>query len=394
MYHNKRVRMTTGISCYVRDWNPKRQRIYERHEISYSNEYNKHLNKIEGSLNTLLDDLKQQNSKIEIQELKKLIQEQCFSLNSIQTKDEFWNNFESFISFKKNNLKDVVDYDLALRKHLKSMENKLGIYLQFSDFHRNSSFINSFDSYLRFEALNIKKEKGLAINTIGKQYKNLKVFLNWCFDEQLVQPFSIKHIIPERIDIDSIYLTEKELLKLEKLDLLGSIKICRDLFLIGCETGLRFSDLCSIHKSQIKEGMLEIRPQKTRNSTNKRILIPLSKRVITIIKTYNEDFPLWSVKRLNDFNTLIKKCGQMAQINDIQNIEKHTSGSIKEYQLQKWELLSSHSCRRTFCTLKFLSGMPAQVIMKFSGHTTEKNFLKYLKLDAELNATQYRAYFH
>jgi integrase len=55
--------------------------------------------------------------------------------------------------------------------------------------------------------------------------------------------------------------------------------------------------------------------------------------------------------------------------------------------------VSSHTCRRTFCTLKFLKGMPAQAIMKFTGHTSERNFLKYLKLDAELTAQKYRGYF-
>ena len=59
----------------------------------------------------------------------------------------------------------------------------------------------------------------------------------------------------------------------------------------------------------------------------------------------------------------------------------------------KFEEVSSHTCRRTFCTLKFLKGMPPQAIMKFTGHTSERNFLKYLKLDAELTAQKYKGYF-
>ena len=55
--------------------------------------------------------------------------------------------------------------------------------------------------------------------------------------------------------------------------------------------------------------------------------------------------------------------------------------------------MASHSGRRTFITLKFLAGMPAQAIMVFSGHSTERSFLKYLKLDAELVANQYADYF-
>jgi hypothetical protein len=59
----------------------------------------------------------------------------------------------------------------------------------------------------------------------------------------------------------------------------------------------------------------------------------------------------------------------------------------------RYEEVYSHTCRRTYCTLKFLKGMPAQAVMKFSGHQTERNFLKYLKLDAELTATKYKGFF-
>jgi len=59
----------------------------------------------------------------------------------------------------------------------------------------------------------------------------------------------------------------------------------------------------------------------------------------------------------------------------------------------RYQEVTSHTCRRTFCTLKFLKGMPAQAVVKFSGHSSERNFLKYLKLDAELKARKYEEYF-
>ena len=392
-YHSKRVRMSTGISCHVKDWNNKKQRIYDRFDIYYAKEYNHYLNRLESSINLLIEELDRQQKKISPEEFRNLIRSRCFTKTREPNSDLFWTHFKTFIDFKKSKLTQVTDYDLALRKHLKKVEEKLQRQIVFSDFYRNSQFLNELDTYLRFEAPNIKGEQGLSVNTIGKQYKNIKVFLNWCFDEQLIPHFSIKHIVVERSDIDAIYLTEKELQKLDKLTLTDQLEICRDLFLIGCETGLRFSDFCSIHPQQIKDGVLEVRPKKTRNSSGKRILIPLSKRVLKIVKKNNGVFPQWPAGRLNDFNQLLRKCGKIAQLNDIHLIEKRTSGSVKEFMLKKWELMSSHTCRRTFCTLKFLSGMPSHVIMKFSGHSTEKNFLKYLKLDAELNADKYRSYF-
>ena len=55
-----------------------------------------------------------------------------------------------------------------------------------------------------------------------------------------------------------IFSVNQIIQKLEKLTLTDQLEICRDLFLIGCETGLRFSDFCCIHPQQIKDGVLEV----------------------------------------------------------------------------------------------------------------------------------------
>lgn len=72
----------------------------------------------------------------------------------------------------------------------------------------------------------------------------------------------------QRNDIDAIYLTEKELQKLEKLTLSDQFEICRDAFLIGYETGLRFGDFCCINSQQIKDGVLDVRPKKNEKKKN------------------------------------------------------------------------------------------------------------------------------
>jgi integrase len=61
--------------------------------------------------------------------------------------------------------------------------------------------------------------------------------------------------------------------------------------------------------------------------------------------------------------------------------------------IKKNELVSSHTARRSFCTSKFLKGLPASVIVKFSDHSSERSFLKYLKLDTEVVAKKYKAFF-
>ena len=50
----------------------------------------------------------------------------------------------------------------------------------------------------------------------------------------------------------------------------------------------------------------------------------------------------------------------------------------KDYQ--KWELLSSHTGRRSFATNEYLAGTPSITIKAITGHKTEEAFLRYIKL--------------
>ena len=393
-FDSKRIRISTGISCLVKNWNFNKQRIYERFDIPYYREYNQHFNTLESTVHTLQKGLHESNKKVSEATFKQLLLQRMDTGKSPSQLLSFWNYFDQFVEAKKREIKDAGDYDKALRKHLKTVEINTHIELTLSNLERKSEFLSSFDHYLRFDALNIKGEKGLSINTIGKQYKNLKVFLNWCFTEQIILPFSLKHLVTERIEVDSTYVTAEELNRLEKLELTGQLEICRDLFLIGCETGLRFSDFSELHASNIHGGFIEVRPKKTRNTTNKKLIIPISSRLQRLIDLYNGELPNWPSYGLHNFNELIRYCAKQANISVNQQVEYRIRGVFQEKSIPKWQLISSHTCRRTFCTLKFLQGMPAQVIMKFSGHTTEKNFLSYLKLDAEIHADKYRNFFN
>jgi len=61
-------------------------------------------------------------------------------------------------------------------------------------------------------------------------------------------------------------------------------------------------------------------------------------------------------------------------------------GKSYEKTCKKWEKISCHTGRRTFCTNAFLAGIPTVSIMQISGHSTETNFLKYIKISKEENA--------
>lgn len=84
---------------------------------------------------------------------------------------------------------------------------------------------------------------GHSVNTIGKQFKNLKVFLNWCFEREYCKRFSLKHIQNKQEIVESVYLNIDDKKKMNNLILDGLNEKVRDCFILGCEIGFRFSDL-------------------------------------------------------------------------------------------------------------------------------------------------------
>ena len=296
---------------------------------------------------------------------------------------------------KKKQLTDVRDYHYSLRKHLKNVEEKMKRPLTFRLLKDPSGdFIVNWEQYLKFESLNAKGEKGLSLNTVGKQNKNLKVFLNWCFENRIYEKFSLKGFPTLMEEVDNIYLTETELVKLMALDLDDEKeKKVRDLFIIGCETGLRFSDIIKINMEHINDGYLTFSPKKTSGYSNNKIIIPVSDRFTKVLKRNKNDIPKLGNETVTYFNQIIRTVCEKAKINKEVRYQREVAGKMITDTRFRYQEVSSHTCRRTFCTLKFLKGMPAQAIMKFSGHRTERNFLKYLKLDAELTAKKYGEFF-
>jgi hypothetical protein len=147
----------------------------------------------------------------------------------------------------------------------------------------------------------------------------------------------------------------------------------------------------NIHKDSYQSGSLVFYQVKS-NGLKAKIIIPLSDRHIAIAESYKYVLPNPKMSCL-EFNKILRVLCDRAEINDIILIQNVTKTKTTKVTYKKFELTSSHTARRAFCTNKFLNGMPVPAIMKFSGHKTERSFFKYLKLDAEITATKFKEYF-
>ena len=187
-----------------------------------------------------------------------------------------------------------------------------------------------------------------------------------------------------REESDTVYLSMNELEKFEKLNLSSnpSLDKVRDLFLIGCYTGLRFSDFTQIQPENINKenSMLFIRTQKT----SERVAIPLHKTVRTILEKHKNKLPkAFSNQAMNSY---IKDIGSLAKINELIETTITRAGIVEKTVLPKYKLISTHTARRSFATNLFIADVPSISIMKITGHKTERSFMQYIRITQEQNA--------
>jgi len=262
--------------------------------------------------------------------------------------------------------------------YLKGFANKKNRTIDFKDV--DLDFYHDFINYL--ESLN------LALNTIGKKVQTLKIFLNAASDEGINHNMNFKShrfaVLSE--ESDHIYLNKEEIKKIYELDLskIKFLEKARDWFIINCWTGLRYGDWHKVNNKNINEGFLEIKQGKTKNS----VVIPLHDDVIKIIAKYDGNLPgVISDQNMRDY---IKVVAKRAGITE--EVEKSmTKGGLRlTIKRKKWDMVGTHTCRRSFATNMYKQGVPSLTIMAITGHKTEASFLKYIKVTPREHAEKMR----
>lgn len=232
-------------------------------------------------------------------------------------------------------------------------------------------------------------DRSCGANYVGKHIKTLKTILRQSRDEGLHNNTEVERKAFKAISepSESIYLTEEELKSLLKLDLSKPeqkhLDIARDVFLCGCYTAQRYSDYSRISKEMIKKysgnKVIELIQQKT----GEKCIIPIRPELDAILKKYDYTLPKTYEQKLNKY---IKEIGGTAEITEVIHYEHNKGGLTVKAKVKKCDLIKTHSARRSGCTLMYLAGIPVIDIMKVSGHKTEKEFLKYIKVGKEETA--------
>jgi Phage integrase SAM-like domain len=385
-YDNQRVKYYTPYNVLAKYWNTKQQRVSQTKNYPTHPEINFALDTFVGDVAALYTSYLANNEYQQptATELKTLIDTKVFKKpEPLAPKPlNLYAYFEKVIgdaeSGKRKNSKDqniglrtIQDYRLALAliKALQLNSKRKDEY----DFHDiDLEFYTDFTAYLR----DVKMYK---VNNIGKYIKILKIILNDATEQGVNTNLKYKSRKFKKVTepSDSIYLSPLELDKLAKLDLSHNLTLdaVRDMFVIGCYTGLRYSDYTRVNSSHVIDGMIEIKQQKTA----KKVVIPIQQDVQRILDKYKGNMPTpISNQRTNEY---LKTIGAMIPELDTVFHKEYTLQNVtvtKKYK--RYELLCSHTARRTFATNEYKALTPAISIMAITGHKTEKDFIKYIKL--------------
>ncbi|MCC3153195.1 site-specific integrase [Hymenobacter sp. BT770] len=216
--------------------------------------------------------------------------------------------------------------------------------------------------------------------TLGKRVRLLRQLLREK-EAPNVKLGKVKPLYTQRL-APPVVLHQHEIEALRNLDLHFSRKLARvrDLMIAQIFSGLRFSDLVRLHKDNIQKGHIVMRMQKTDMLVRVPIFQPLQKVLNKYIDLETGALLLPNLSN-QKFNEYIKElCQLIPALRKPVVIEAKKRDKTITTETPKWELISSHSSRQSFCTMCLELGYYIKDTMQWSGHRTLAAFSRYTGL--------------
>jgi integrase len=389
-YQNLNVKVYTDQKIHPNFWNAETQRVRSTSKFPTHPEYNDWLKSIVRAADKIEKDWKNQNSDkltippLPVDELKKGLKKYLTKITKVERsenkKRSFWGYYDTFITRMKNGTRTNLSKGTPLsprtifqfenlKRHLQNFEQKKKYKVEFETI--DLYFYKLFIDYVTIDL-------DTSPNTIGKLITNLKVFLREAFEDGLTTNniFTHRKFKSIKFSSDTVYLTNEEIQEMQNLDLSKELRLerVRDMFVIGCYTGLRFSDFTQIKPKHIGNGMIEIVQSKTGNT----VVIPMTEAVVKILKKYDNALPKISNQKFNKY--LYEVCQKCTLLEKEVTIKGMKGGKVTSSFKPKYEFVSSHTGRRSFATNEYKAGdLEISEIMSLTGHKTEKSFYRYIR---------------
>lgn len=273
---------------------------------------------------------------------------------------------------KKNKSISYKSQYKVLMKHVNEFSEKYDCMIYTNSV--TEDFIEDFIGYLRDKNMRNNTVKGLIekIKAMTKKAGNYGYAVNRTFDEISVPEEDTCSIALSMNEITRIYYYTGLTKKQEKI---------RDLFIVGCLTGMRYSDYSTLTSDNIQKDIIVKKTKKTGVTVH----VPVHSYIKELLDKYDGELP--KDISIQHFNRSIKTICKKVGLTDKVVFTRTVGHNVVTDTYEMWQVISSHTARRSAATNMYNSGrMKTLQIMLITGHTTEKNFFRYIKIGREENA--------
>ena len=389
-FTSKRIEFTTGYRIDSAKWDADKQRV----KNGCSNKLKQSASEINASLLEYYTEIQSIFKKFEVEDVMPTPEQIKEAFNALhkpvseepKSKKEalpcdFFQVFDDFVEDcgRQNNWTDsTFEKFAAVKNHLTNFRE--GLTFEFFD----ERGLNDYVGYLR-------DVKEMRNTTIGKQLSFLKWFLRWAFKKGVHQNNAYDSYKPKLKSTQKkiIFLTWDELNRLREFKIPSNkqaLERVRDVFLFQCFTGLRYSDVFNLRRSDIKGDHIEVTTVKTSDS----LIIELNNHSKAILDKYKdvafEDdkvLPVITNQKMNDY---LKELAEMAGIDEPVRQTYYKGNERIDDVTPKYALLGTHAGRRTFICNALALGIPPQVVMKWTGHSDYKAMKPYIDIADDIKA--------
>ncbi|MDR2293186.1 MAG: site-specific integrase [Prevotellaceae bacterium] len=261
-----------------------------------------------------------------------------------------------------------------IARHVRMFSDVSGIIINTNSF--TEQVMEEFVAYLR--------SKNLMMSTIRNIRQKVSAMINKAEKRGYLVERGFENVVVKTEDSCAIYLTVDELKRLNELKSLSKqAQAVRDRFLVGCFTALRISDyrrLTVEDNFNFDKGFIQIKTQKT----GVVVTIPIHPIIYDVLKRNKNVLPVMPTQQA--FGKTIKRICKKAGIADEVLWERTVGARVVRKKVKKYQLISSHTARRSGATNMYLAGITTARIMLLTGHQTEQAFFRYIRIAREENA--------
>ena len=252
------------------------------------------------------------------------------------------------------------------------------------------------DFPLKFQSWCYAPPRKHSRNYVAKLFDVIRQFLRDAEEHDIDagKAWKTSKYVIGRTQVDEISLSLAEVEKLYRLDVSKNLQEIKDLFVLACLTGLRFSDVTRVNQSniiQLKNKSIKALKIDT-IKTGEKVIVPLHPFAVAILDRLIERKGIKPPCN-QVFNRALKDLGKLAAITEGVSLRVNIGGKQKIDTKAKYHFMTTHTARRSFATIAYMEyKIPAALIMKITGHRTEKEFFRYIRISQEQAAIDMWSY--